>query len=148
MTPKLRSIPSLLALLLAAAATPAVAVEPGPSGPNARSVTQQEIQKSAQSNLLDFVRANRPQWLRTRGVGTAANPVAVYLDGQRVGGPEQLRGISTGITSGLRYVDGQEATTRWGSGHSNGAILVTTGPLSEELRDEWRPKAISAVVSA
>jgi hypothetical protein len=148
MTPKLGSIPSLLALLLAAATTPAVAVEPGPSGPNARSVTQQELRQSAQSTVLDFVRANRPQWLRTRGVGAAANPVAVYLDGQRVGGPEQLRGISTEITSGLRYVDGQEATTRWGSGHSNGAILVTTGPLSEELRNEWRPKAISAVVSA
>jgi hypothetical protein len=148
MTAKLRIIPSLLALLLAAAATPALAAEPGPSGPNARSVTQQEIRQAAQSNLLDFVRANRPQWLRTRGVGAAASPVAVYLDGQRVGGQEQLRGISTEITSGLRYVDGQEATTRWGPGHSNGAILVTTGPLSEELRHEWRPNTLPAAVSA
>jgi hypothetical protein len=148
MSPNRRRMPSLLALLLAVAATPALAAEPGPSGPNARSVTQQEIRRAAQSNLLDFVRANRPQWLRTRGVGAAASPVAVYLDGQRVGGPEQLRGLSTEITSGLRYVDGQEATTRWGPGHSNGAILVTTGPLSEDLRHEWRPKAIPAATAA
>ena len=136
----LRTIPALGLLLLGSAAA-AHASDPSPYGPSGREVTLQEIQESRQSNLLDFVRMNRPQWLRVRGTsGTAANQVAVYLDGQRVGGPDQLRLVTTEVTASLRFVDGQEATTRWGPGHSNGAILVRTGPLREELDGEWRPR--------
>jgi hypothetical protein len=125
-----RQIPSLLVLMLVTAAAPAAAGVAPTVGPRARVVTQDEIEASRQSNLLDFVRTHRPQWLRTRGpVGISALEVAVYLDGQRVGGPEQLRAISTQVTARLRYLDGREATTFWGGGHGNGAIMVTTGPL-------------------
>jgi hypothetical protein len=148
MTPKLRAIPSLVAILFAFSAITAAAEEPMPSGPSSRVVTQQELEESRQSNLLDFVRTSRPQWLRTRSSGFRAMSVAVYLDGQRIGGPEQLRGISTEITAGLRYVNGQEATTRFGSGHQNGAILVTTGPRDESLNHEWRPELITTSTPA
>jgi hypothetical protein len=145
MSPKLRTLVTTLALLPAlAAAHPAAAH--AASGPSSREVTQKELRESRQSNLLDFVRSARPQWLRTRGV--QQSPVMVYLDGQRVGGPEQLRLISTEITSSLRFVDAQEATTRWGPGHQSGAILISTGPLDESLKDEWRPDLLSLAAYA
>lgn len=141
----LRILPSLLTLLVLGGATPASAFDPSPSGPNAREVGREEIQEARQSNLYDFVKVNRPQWLRTRATaGMAASPVAVYLDGQKVGGPEQLRLVSSEVTASLRYIDGQEATTRYGPGHANGAILVRTGPLRSELDHEWRPRDPSA----
>ena len=88
--------------------------------------------ESHRVNAYDFVRLNRPQWLRTRGSSAVGSSVMVYVDGNRMGDPSVLKGISTTDISEIRYLDGREATTRYGSNHSHGAILVSTGPRVED----------------
>ena len=51
-----------------------------------------------------------------------------YLDGNLLGPAAELRRVPTAIVSQLRFMDGREATTRYGSNHGNGAIMVITGP--------------------
>lgn len=131
---KIRRLIAAPALLLAlSSATPALADQlaaavPGPRGV----VTRQELMDSHRVNAYDFVRLNRPQWLRTRGYSAVAAPVMVYVDGNRMGDTNVLRTISTTEIAEIRFLDGREATTRYGSNHNNGAILVSTGVRVEE----------------
>jgi len=52
--------------------------------------------------------------------------IKVYLDGSLMGGPEQLRQIQVRSISSIRFLDGLEATNRWGLDHGLGAIVVST----------------------
>jgi hypothetical protein len=52
--------------------------------------------------------------------------VKVYLDGSLLGGTESLRQITTRSISTIRYLNGLEASERWGLDHDLGAIVVTT----------------------
>ena len=123
---------STAALLLLLLSTPAahaaeVTVVPGPGG--TKLVTSEEIIHSNRRNVYDFVRAHRPLWLRTRGTsGAGTVSVMAYLDGNLLGPAAELRRVPTAIVSQLRFMDGREATTRYGSTHGNGAIMVITGP--------------------
>lgn len=121
---------------------------PAATGGEARTnrdrITAEEIQASQESNLYEVVESLRPRWLRARGTdamrpgGTMQTPegnvdvitpaaVVVYVDGVRRGDIRALRSIPTSGVTALQYLDAREATTRFGSGHTAGAILVTTG---------------------
>ena len=50
--------------------------------------------------------------------------VQVYLDGVHLGGVDMLKGISTPAIQYLRYINGTDATTRWGIGHGRGVIFI------------------------
>lgn len=121
----------LLLLSMAAAAAAQVAMI---SDPGSRTlVTAEELVQSNRSNLFDFLRAKRPLWLQSRGaVGIGSVGVVVYLDGIRMGDTNELRGISPLIVSQIRYLSGPEATTRWGAGHSEGAIVISTAPIERD----------------
>ena len=67
----------------------------------------------------------RPRWLRTRRGGMPG----VFIDGARlIGGVHALQGmpVSGGIEE-IRFLSALDATTRFGTGYVNGAILITTG---------------------
>jgi hypothetical protein len=99
-----------------------------PRNPDA--LTRFEIQARPElRSALDAVRTLRPAFLRTRPTGSIQNqaPIVVYVDGVRRGGPETLAGIPAPVVGEIRYLKGNDATTRFGMGHENGAILVTTG---------------------
>ena len=79
----------------------------------------------------DIIQRLRPQFLRTRPSGSMQNknpvPIKVYVDGSFRGGTYILRElISHGIID-ITYFNGSDATTRFGSDHENGAIVVRTG---------------------
>lgn len=97
-------------------------------------ITQAEMESSGHQDAYSLVLGLRPQWLRVRGTASLTVPehVQVYLDGSRLGSVEHLRQISTHSISSLRYMDGMEATQRWGLDHGGGAIVITTrsGPNS------------------
>ena len=82
---------------------------------------------------LDAVRALRSQWLRPRPSGSIRNrqpvPVAVYVDGVYRGGTDVLTQIQANAVAEIRWLSGTEATTRFGTNHESGAILVTHGGL-------------------
>ena len=93
-----------------------------------RVITMAELDAVRYSTAFEVVEALRPQWLRTRGRTSfrAQESVKVYLDDSLLGDPQQLRQITTRSISSIRFMDGNEATTRWGLDHGHGAILVST----------------------
>ena len=93
-------------------------------------ITEREIEESALLDAFEVVRALRPEFLRTRGSSSfrATEPVEaqVYVDGVRIGDTASLRRLPREVLREIRYVDAREATTRYGTGHGAGAILVAT----------------------
>ena len=75
----------------------------------------------------------RPHFLRERTTGTMAEgsqrqPVQVCIDGvQNATRTAALRDIRPGLIIEIRYLNPSDATSRYGTGHMNGAILLTTG---------------------
>lgn len=141
-----RSLLILLSgMLVLAACAPARA-----GGPRTTSdaITLEEIRASGASNAYALIESERPMWLRTRGTQSfreegklnvrgktqistvpGKRTIAVYLDNARLGGVEALKGISLAEITSIAFLDPQAATLRWGSGHTHGAILLSTGPV-------------------
>jgi hypothetical protein len=97
--------------------------------PERNLITLEEIASAERAgSAYDVVQALRPNWLRGRSPGTVQNPgggaVVVYVDDLRVGGVEHLRSLPSNTIASMRYLDSGDATTRFGTGHMGGAILV------------------------
>lgn len=97
---------------------------------DANRITLEEITVSYHTDAFRLVEALRPRWLASRGPMSFSDPDAgrlvVYLDGTRYGWAENLRELQTMNLERLEYLDGVQASARYGFGHSGGAILVTT----------------------
>jgi hypothetical protein len=95
---------------------------------NPRLITAAEMEAAGYTDAFSVVQALRPQWLWTRGTTTVnlQESIKVYLDGSLMGGPEQLRQIQVRSITSIRFLDGLEATNRWGLDHGLGAIVVST----------------------
>lgn len=87
-------------------------------------ITREQIAALDVTYAIDAVRRLRPSWLRSRG-GIDEEPV-VYVDAARRGGTRALATISVEIVEDIRYLSGPDATTRLGTGHRGGAIMVRT----------------------
>jgi hypothetical protein len=93
-------------------------------------ITAEEIGRAPAQNLYDAVRALRPAWMM-RSRPTALRPeneseLIVYLDGRRFGNLESLRQIAPNAVTAVRYYSPSSAEARFGAGHLQGAIEVTT----------------------
>jgi hypothetical protein len=98
--------------------------------------TEIDAEASRYATAYDMVRALRPNMLATRGFTRApqsrsamweSNPeIKVYLDGFRYGGVESLRTISAGTVMEVRWLSAVDATIRFGTGNTAGAIAVTS----------------------
>lgn len=91
-------------------------------------LTQEEIEKSQLNNLYDVVRSLRPRWMQTRGMDSLRQPtqIQVYVGGQHLsGGLDQLRELSALGVAKVEFLDPAKAMARYGTGHGEGAILVT-----------------------
>ena len=104
---------------------------------NQNLITTEEITQSSASNAYDLIQRLRPNYLRTRGAvhgapsadGTnhlEAVDLVVYLNENRLGGTDELRHIVTSEIREIRYYSASDATTKWGTGHSAGAIQVVS----------------------
>jgi hypothetical protein len=97
-------------------------------------ISSEEITAISAPTAYVVIQKLRPNFLRTRGavhgapVGGTNNieavDLVVYLNENRLGGSEQLRQISTTDIREIRYFSASEATTKWGTGHSAGAIQI------------------------
>lgn len=92
-------------------------------------ITAEEIAALNVATAFDVVRQLRPEFLRSRGTmslrETGGEFAVVYLNGMRMGGPEQLHQIRASDVETIRYISATDATTRWGTGHTGGVIEVT-----------------------
>lgn len=117
-----------------ATATPAGSPASASRGRNV--ITREEIDKVEATTALELIRRIRPQYLHTRGAVTgrsAANStgtamasvgVSVYLDETLVGSTDQLQQIPLADIREIRYYSASDATTKWGTGNTAGAIQV------------------------
>ena len=107
--------------------------------PQSRDVlTRGQIDESHATNAYEAVERLRSRWLRQRGTtqmpaspGGAQfreNPIAVYLDDQRLGTVETLRTIEVAAIRYMRVYPPVEAAARWGFNHGGGVIFVSTRP--------------------
>jgi outer membrane receptor protein involved in Fe transport len=68
-------------------------------------------------------------WMQGRGTGSFSQQevVQVYVNGQHAEGVSALRQIEPSTVLSVEYLGGIEATSRYGTGHGAGAIVVRTG---------------------
>lgn len=119
-------------LLLCACGGSAGHSRPGEPAPARRSdvVTQEELGNVVSSSMLfDALRALRPAWFRRHPMTLrpdAEGDIVVYLDQNRLGGPESLRSIAIASVTLVRHYSPADAQARFGLGHIHGAIQVVT----------------------
>jgi hypothetical protein len=109
-----------LAATLACASTPNGEIEAaGPRG-DAKTITVADLAHATQLNLLDYIVAQRPQWLR--GPDGRVAPVVVYMDDSRLGGPSVLRGITLTTVALVRYYEATAAQQKF-NGPDRGPVI-------------------------
>jgi len=86
-------------------------------------LTEADLNQRSFHTANDAIEALRPLWLTRR---TEGGVVQVYLDDNRLGGPEVLRTVRILSVRLIKHMDGIQATARYGRGHEEGAILITT----------------------
>jgi len=120
-----RFVPLVLAGVFAACASGygGAAGGSGTARRNSNLISAEEIAGASGGSAYELVRQLRPSWTVTRGGNT--EPIA-YVDGIRFGSLEDLRNVAVEQVREIRYLDSREATTRFGTGHTAGAIEVTT----------------------
>ena len=127
---EIRAQQRMQAAVLHTGAAEAAAVAPAPAKRkrNTSLITAEEIREINATTAHDAVSRLRPNWLRQRGVSSAygAGTIPVYQDEVRFSGPGSLQQITASAIESIRYLDGLSATQRFGIGHSNGAIMVTS----------------------
>ena len=89
-------------------------------------ITEAEIRAGVYQNALDVVQNLRPTMLRPRGTSTSQYQVVAYMDDVKLVDLNGLSTIPTERVKEIRYINSRDATTRWGTGHGSGVILVTT----------------------
>ena len=114
-----------LALALAACATTSGA----PTG-SRNVITEAELTQAVDARTaFDAIQKLRPAFLRRGRVNqqddTMSFPI-VYLDGMRLGGVDELRRIRTFDLTRIEYLSASDATLRYGTGHTGGALLLTS----------------------
>lgn len=92
-------------------------------------ITEEELARVDVQTALDAVRRLRPNFLQTHGgksssITQGPQDVVVYVDNTRMGGPSALSQIQITDVKEIQYLNGPDATQRFGTGHGSGAIIV------------------------
>lgn len=120
--------PALLFVVVACATTEIPSTRET-SGIAADLITRAELRATNASNAYMAIRRAAPHFLRphTPTPGRRQGSTAiVYIDGVRYGSLRTLQSINVLDVNEIQYLDGPEATIRFGTGHPGGAILVKT----------------------
>ena len=125
--------------LAVAAVLTACASGTSSSSPRANSnvITRAEIAEAGSIDAHRLIQNLRRSWLQTRGptrfrsgsddsFDSQQPDIVVYLDGTRLGGPDELRNLSSDNIERIEFLNAARANARFGTGHVNGAILVTS----------------------
>ena len=100
----------------------------GPSRSGGNDLTGEEVRQSTAENLHDAIRQLRPRWLRPRGRASFTAPEStvpvVYANDIQYGSIDALYSIHVNDVMHVRYLSPADATTRFGTGHAGGTIMV------------------------
>ncbi|MDB4908164.1 MAG: hypothetical protein JWO05_2948 [Gemmatimonadetes bacterium] len=102
----------------------------GPREGDRNVITQDQMLSRHFPTVFEAVQAIHANWLTEKGTDsfTKPTPVLVYLDDMKVGPVESLRNIRVEEVSWVTYIDGVAASARWGMGHSQGVIFLSSRP--------------------
>ena len=97
-------------------------------------IVEAEITASASeaANALQIIEKLRPQMLRSRGLGSPTDVTGesarpkVYVDNVAYGDLGTLTNLTANQIKEIQFINSRDATTKWGTGHMGGVILVTT----------------------
>lgn len=121
---------TLLAVVVTMAACATTGSQSASQGGDRNRITEQQVEEVTPqySTAYEVVQNLRPLWLRKRGATSIMREgdIAVYIDGTRYGTPDDLRTISITSVGSMRFLPPSEATNRYGTGHTHGAIMVST----------------------
>ncbi len=119
------AIAALVALASACASNRA-----GTPRPRTDMLTQQEMLDNHFVTVYDAVVALRSNWLNVRPNTLTATQedVVIYYDANRLGSPSELRNINVRDIVSVQHLDAVSATQRYGVGHSQGVIVVSSHP--------------------
>jgi hypothetical protein len=106
---------------------------PRPASPNKDIILESEIEAIAgrSVNALQVIEKLRPQMLRSRGAGSPTDASGetsqpkVYVDNIAYGDISTLTNLNATQIREIQFFKSGDATTRWGTGHMGGVILVT-----------------------
>ncbi len=100
----------------------------GPAVPrhNPDVITAQEVADAHVQTAYDAVSQLRPGFLASQGGTTRSHPVQVIVDEMPQGGVSVLRSINSSEILEIRRLSASEATQKWGTGYTGGAIAVKT----------------------
>jgi hypothetical protein len=86
----------------------------------------EDVAQTSAANVYDAIQRLRPQWLMSARIrrGGSGDEVQVYLDSTHYGTLTSLKGLSIGGVQEIHYLNATEATNRYGTGHTGGAIVV------------------------
>lgn len=121
-----RWLVAILALAVAACGSPG---RLGGMESGQQALTAEDLQRVDVPNAYMAVERLRPDWLRSRGPTSPRNPggnlPAVYVAGIRQqAGLDALRQVRLGDVMEIQYMSAMDATTRYGTDHAGGAIIV------------------------
>lgn len=118
----------LAVVSLLGAACAVGARESGPSSTR-NLITRAELDELNADDVMEAVSILRPHWLRFRPMRTPGTPnpvVGVVVDGQPRGSRSDLAQIPIGTVERILFMTAADATIRFGTGFTGGAIVVTT----------------------
>ena len=92
-------------------------------------ITQEEIAQTNRNSVFEVIEMLRPQWLQGRSAQSVNNRdggIVVYMDDVRYGDLTSLRTINTAGIFRMERFNATAASQRWGPGHSDGVIVIST----------------------
>lgn len=94
-------------------------------------ITPDDIARVNATNALEAIQRLQPRMLAKQRGPTSIyledqSQINVYLDGSRFGGVESLSLIQATSILEIRYLSASEATLKYGTGNSAGAIDITS----------------------
>ena len=100
------------------------------SGPSPRRdvITQEEMLAGHFITVYDAVTALRSNWLNVHPntLTSTQEDVVIYYDSNRLGSPVELKNINVRDIRSVQHLDAVSATQRYGVGHTQGAIVVSS----------------------
>jgi len=92
-------------------------------------ITREELETTSVDDAMEAISLLRPQWLRARPARTISDPtpiVGVVIDGMAHSTREDLAQLPIVQVEVISFMNAGDATIRFGTGFTGGAIVVTT----------------------
>lgn len=113
-----------LALTLAGCAGGGGGTAAGARRGSSTRIVADDLSSVAEMDLFGAISRLRPTWLRPQSRGTL--PVIVVDGTPQAGGVDALRTMRAADVDEVQYMSASDATTRYGTGYTAGAIIITT----------------------